>query len=114
MSSLEFWRLGLWHSSPFQGVVEGGKEREERRQGYFCSFFNDKEMSVGWPGSYRVGSGLQQRGAVHNSCHRTESEGTTHGAQGAPGGFSLEMGSSGAAEHLLQAAGEKHGASPNN
>lgn len=44
MSSLEFWRLGLWHSSPFQGAVEGEK-REGGKGDRIISvlFFDDKE-----------------------------------------------------------------------
>lgn len=36
MSSLEFWRFGLWHSSPFCVVVKREKERETQ-QDYFYS-----------------------------------------------------------------------------
>lgn len=69
-------------------------------------------MSVGWSGSYGAPSGLQQRGAVHNSCHQTESKGITHRARGTPAGFSLGMGTSAAAECLLQVASRKHSTSP--
>lgn len=63
MSSLEFWRLGRWHSSPFSGRSWGKKREREGKEGYFCSV-GAHQVFGGQRGGLRV---LGGRGTLHQT-----------------------------------------------